>query len=85
MYYGNFGEKFSVKWFWYFFWHQKQECSIYKVPLNFLLSLERKPGIIHTNGADIFARFRKSGKKIMPRKVIPFFRRIFTAYVEPFR
>ena len=48
-------------------WHQKQECSIYKIPLNFLLSLERKPGIIHTNGADIFARFRKSGKKIMPR------------------
>ena len=67
MYYGNFGEKFSVKWFWYFFWHQKQECSIYKIPLNFLLSLERKPGIIYTNGADIFARFRKSGKKIMPR------------------
>ena len=85
MYYGNFGEKFSVKWFWYFFWHQKRECSTYKIPLNFLLSLERKPGIIHTNGADIFARFRKSGKKIMPRKVIPFFRRIFTACVEPFR
>ena len=59
---------------------QKKECTIY----NFLVSLERKPGIIHTNGAGIFARFGKSGKKIIPRKVIPFFRRIFTAYVEPF-
>ena len=52
------------------------------IPVNFLLSLERKAGtgIIYTNGAEIFGHFGKSGKKVMPRKVTPFSQNIFPGF-----
>ena len=54
-------------------------CTIYNIPGNFSLSLDMKPGtIIQTNGTENFGRFGKNGKKVIPRKVFTFFRKIST-------
>ena len=48
----TFRSKISVKWYWYFF-HWKKEtglrCTIYKIPVNFSLSLDMKPGTDNPN------------------------------------
>ena len=54
-------------------------CTIYKIPVNFSLSFDLKPGpVIQTNGTENFGRFGKNGKKVIPRKVLLFFRKIST-------
>ena len=47
--------------------------TIYKIPVKFSLSLDMKPGTSNqTNGKGNFGRFGKNGKKVIPRKVLPF-------------
>ena len=63
-----------------FFWARKTgtglSCTIYKIPVNFSLSLDMKPAlVIQTNGTENFGRFGKNGKKVIPRKVLLFFHR----------
>ena len=54
-------------------------CAIYKIPVNFSLSLDVKPGTSSLkNGTENFGRFGKNGKKGIPQKVLLFFRKIFT-------
>ena len=55
-------------------------CTIYKILVNFSLSLDIKPGTSNpeTNGTENFGRFGKNGKKVIPRKVLLFFRKIST-------
>ena len=59
-----------------FFWHQKQEwlsCTIYKILVNFSLSLDLKPGTgIQTNGSENFSCLGKNRKKVIPQKVLLF-------------
>ena len=54
-----------------FFWVPKigkgLSCTIYKIPVEFSLSLDMKPAlVIHTNGTENFGRFGKNGKKVIP-------------------
>ena len=53
-------------------------CTIYKIPVNFSLSLEMKPGTSNTNGTENFVRFGKNGKTVIPRKVLLYFWKIST-------
>ena len=57
-------------------------CTIYKIPVNFPLSLDMKPGTSNPdkkNGTENFGRF---GKKWIPRKVLLFFRKISTGMIS---
>ena len=48
-------------------------CTIYKIPVNFSLSLDLKPAlVIQTNGTKNFRLFGKNRKKVRPRKVLLF-------------
>ena len=48
-------------------------CTIYKIPVNFSLSLDLKPAlVIQTNGTKNFRLFDKNRKKVRPRKVLLF-------------
>ena len=48
--------------------------TIYKIPVNFSLSLDMKPGTSSLkNGTENFGRFGKNGKKGIPSKGITFF------------
>ena len=73
--YGNFGEKFPSP--------APRigtglSCIIYKIPVNFSLSLDMKPGTNNPNKwYRKFGRFGKNGEKVIPRKV-RFFREIST-------
>ena len=59
-----------------FFWAPKTgtglSCTICKIPVNFSLSLEMKPGFSETNGTENFARFGKNGKTVIPGRVLIF-------------
>lgn len=82
----TFGAEISIKKIFrqmvlVFFSHRNQEwdrvVTIYKIPVNFWLSLERKPFTGNqTNGKENFSRSgSQSEKKLIPRKagVLPFF------------
>ena len=79
--YGNFGEKFPANNTG-IFWVPKTgtglSCTIYKIPVNFSLFFDMKPGTSNpeTNGTENFVRFGKNGKKVIPSKGITFFRKI---------
>ena len=67
-----------------FFWAPKTgtglSCTIYKIPVKFSLSLDMKPG--SSDPIKWYRKpwsFRKNGKSIIPRKVLPFFRKISTS------
>ena len=52
-------------------------CTIYKMPVNFSLFLDMKPGTSNpANGTGNFGRFGKNGIKVIRRKVLLFFRKI---------
>ena len=76
--YGNFGENFFVKWYWYFVLAPKTgtglTCSLYKIPVNFSLSLSMKP---HTGNPNKWYRkfrsFRWEREKGNTSKCITFF------------
>ena len=63
-----------------FFWAPKTgtglSCTIYKIPVKFLVSLDMKPGTSNPNKWYRKFCFGKNGKKVIPRKVLPFFRKI---------
>ena len=72
---GNFGEKFPSSGTGIFLAPKTGtglSCTIYKMPVNFSLSLDMKPGpiVIQTNGIENFGRFGKNGKKVIRRKVL---------------
>ena len=49
-------------------------CTIYKIPVKFSLSLDMKPG--SSDPIKWYRKpwsFRKNGKSVIPRKVLPFF------------
>ena len=49
------------------------KCTIYKIQVNFSLSLDLKPStVIQTNGTEYSGCFGKNGKKVIPRKVLFF-------------
>ena len=49
-------------------------CTIYKIPVNFSLFLDMKPGTSNpANGTENFGRFGKNGKKVIRQKVLLFF------------
>ena len=78
--YGNFGENFPSNVTGIFFEPKTGtglSCTIYKIPVHFLLSLE----VIQTNDTGNFGRLGKNGKKIIPRKVLLFFRKISTGMI----
>ena len=78
----NFRWKISVKWYWCFLAPKTGtglSCTIYKIPVNFSLSLDLKPGTGNPNyGAENLGRFGKNGKKVIPWKVLLFLRKIST-------
>ena len=80
---GNLGKKISVKWYCHFFGHRKQEWdwvvpfTKYQKIFRFLSTWSRALAI-QTNGTENFGRFGKNGKKVIPRKVLLFFRKIST-------
>ena len=64
--YENFGGKGSVKWCWhFFFWVPKTgtglSCTIHKIPVNFSLSLDVKPGTSNPN--KWYRKFRSFRRK----------------------
>ena len=66
-----------------FFWAPKTgtglNCTIYKMRPTFSLSRDMKPGTSNPNKwYRKFGRFGKNGKKVIPRKVLLFFRKIST-------
>ena len=77
---------FSDKWhlpfckYWYFFWNRKRErawivpFTKYRYIFRFL-STWRLALVIPTNGTENFGRFGDNGKKVIPRKVLLFFRK----------
>ena len=79
----KFWWKIFVKWYTGIFFGTEQgtglSCTIYKIPVNFLirfLSTWSLALVIQTNGTKNFGRFSKNGKKVISRKVLPFFRKI---------
>ena len=54
--------------------------TIYKIPVNFLLSLDFEPDTGNPNKwyTENFGRFGKNGKKVIPRMVLPFIWKIST-------
>ena len=52
-------------------------CTIYKIPVNFSLLLDMKPGTIIAYNPNKwyrkFGRLGKNGEKVIPRKVLHFF------------
>ena len=81
--YGNFGEKFPSNSTGIFLAPKigtGLSCIIYKIPVNFSLSLDMKSGTSnpHKYGTENFGRFGKNGKKVIARKVLLFFRKIPT-------
>ena len=81
--YGNFGEKFSSNGTGIFLAPKTgtgMSCTIYKIPVNFSLSLDFEAWHWRCKqmGQKISIVFRNSGKKVMPRKVLLFFRKIST-------
>ena len=81
----KFRWKISVTWYWYFFLASKTvtglSCTIYKIPVNFLLSLDMKPGT--TESKQMVQKTPvvsgKTGKRYVniPRKVLLFFLSFF--------
>ena len=62
-------------------------CTTYKIPVNFSLSLDLKPGtVIQTNGTENFGRLGKNVKKVIhvPRKVLLFSRKFPPGWTIPF-
>ena len=54
-------------------------CTTYKIPVNFSLSLDVKPGTSSLKKRyRKFQSFRKNRKNGIPQKVLLFFRKIFT-------
>ena len=80
--YGNFVEKFPSYGTGIFLAPKAGtglSCTIYKIPVNFSLSLDMKPGTGNPNKwYRKFGSFGKNGKKVIPRKVFLFFRIIST-------
>ena len=82
--YGNFGEKISVKWSWYFFGAPKKgtglSCTIYKILVNFSLSLDMKPGTSNPNKRywkfQSFWWKQEKGNTAVPQEVLLFFGKI---------
>ena len=78
--YGNVGEKFSLNCTG-IFWGTENGNGIELYHLQntskFSLSLDLKL-VIQTNGTENLCRFGKSGKKVIPRKVLLSFRKIST-------
>ena len=76
---GNFGRKFPSNGTGIFFGTKNRtglSCTIYNIRVNFSLSLDMKPGTSNpTNGTE---HFGKNGGKVIPRKVLLFFRTIST-------
>ena len=76
--------KTSIKWYWYFLWHRKQERDwVVAVPFTkyqFLFSLEMKPGASNPNKryrqSRSFRLKRETGNTA--RKVLLFFRKTST-------
>ena len=72
-----------VKYHWYFFVAPKTgtglSCTIYKIPVNFALSLDLEPGTGNPKkkGTGNFGPFSKNGKKVIPRKALLFSRKNF--------
>ena len=66
-----------------FFWHRKQDrdwvvpFTNYRYIFHFL-STWSLALVMQTTGTENFGRFGKNGKKVIPRKVLPFFRKIST-------
>ena len=80
--YGNFGEKFPSNGTGIFLAPKKGtglSCTIYKIPVNFSLSLDMKPV---SSKPDKWYRklrsFRQKREKVIPRKVLLFSRKIST-------
>ena len=80
----EFRWKISVKYHWYFFVAPKTgtglSCTIYKIPVNFALSLDLEPGTAGNpkkKGTGNFGPFGKNGKKVIPRKALLFSRKNF--------
>ena len=71
-----------MKWYWYFFRTENRNWTEfyhlknikYQQIFRFLLSGILVP-VIQSNGTENFDRSAKSGKKVIPRKVSPFFHR----------
>ena len=80
--YGNFVEKFPSNGTGIFLAPKTGtglSCTIYKIPVIFrFLSTCSLALVIQTNGTENFGRFGKNGKKVIPRKVLLFFRKIST-------
>ena len=78
----KFWWKISVKWLWYFLGPPKTgtelSCTIYKILVNFSLSLDLNPGTGNPNGTENFSRFGKNRKKVTPQKVLLIFCKIST-------
>ena len=79
----KFWWKIFVKWYWYFFWHRTRNgIELYHLQNTGkffrFLSTWSMALIIQTSGTTNFSRFSKNGKKVIPRKVLPFFRKIST-------
>ena len=78
----KFRGKISVKWYWYFLAPKTGtglSCTIYKIPLNFSLSLDMKP--VSSNPEKWYRKlrsFRQKREKVIPRKVLLFSRKIST-------
>ena len=75
--YGNFGEKFPSNGTGIFLAPKTGtglSCSIYKIPVNFSLSLDMKP--VSSNPDKWYRKFRsfrQKREKVIPRKVLLFF------------
>ena len=75
--YGNFGENFPSNGTGIFLVPKTGtglSCIVYKMPVNFSLSLDTK----HGTGTENFGRFRKNENKVITRKVLIFSRKIST-------
>ena len=75
--YGNFGENFPSNGTGIFLVPKTGtglSCIIYKMPVNFSLSLDMKP----STGTDNFGRFLNNENKVITRKVLLFSRKIST-------
>ena len=77
----KFWWKIFVKWYWYFFWHRTRNgIELYHLQNTGkffrFLSTWSLALVIQTNGTKNFGRFSKNGKKVISRKVLPFFRKI---------